>query len=70
MRTYVNKRHKITLYMGMDGGDLYDLENDPNELHNLWYLDEFIEIKQKMLFEFLQAEMEREPKFMHRVAVA
>ena len=70
LRTYVNKRYKITLYMGMDDGDLYDMENDPNELRNLWYLDEYSEIKQKMLIEFLQAEMEREPKFMPRVAVA
>jgi len=30
------KRHKLVVYHGMDEGELYDLEADPNEFVNLW----------------------------------
>ena len=36
MRTLVTKRHRITCYSGKEYGELFDLEHDPNELHNLW----------------------------------
>jgi arylsulfatase len=29
-------RHKLVAVHGADGGELYDLETDPNETHNLW----------------------------------
>ena len=35
-RTLVTKRWRMTLYDGVDWGELYDLENDPSELINLW----------------------------------
>jgi arylsulfatase len=36
MRTLVEDRWRITLYRGVSWGELYDLESDPDELHNLW----------------------------------
>ena len=36
MRTLVDKRWRISLYRGVPWGELYDLETDPHELHNLW----------------------------------
>ena len=36
MRTLVDRRWRITYYRGVPWGELYDLENDPNELDNLW----------------------------------
>ena len=36
MRTLVTKRHRITCYSGHTYGELFDLEEDPDELHNLW----------------------------------
>ena len=36
VRTLVTKTHRMTIYHGVTWGDLYDLENDPHELHNLW----------------------------------
>jgi arylsulfatase A-like enzyme len=35
-RTLVTKDFRLTLYEGVDWGELYDLANDPNELNNLW----------------------------------
>lgn len=40
LRTLVTQTHKITTYTGQRGpepyGELFDLANDPAELHNLW----------------------------------
>ena len=36
MRTLVTDEARISLYRGDDQGELFDLENDPAELHNLW----------------------------------
>ncbi len=31
-----SRREKIVVYHGVDEGELYDLEKDPDEFHNLW----------------------------------
>ena len=36
VRTLVTQGWRMTLYHGVDWGELYDLENDPSELVNLW----------------------------------
>ena len=36
MRTLVTERHRITCYSGREYGELFDLAEDPQELHNLW----------------------------------
>lgn len=36
VRTLVTERHRLTLYHEGDWGELYDLELDPQECHNLW----------------------------------
>ena len=33
---YRNRRYKLVTYHGSDFGELYDLENDPDEQYNLW----------------------------------
>ncbi len=35
-RTLVTRRYKLTLYVGQSYGELFDLETDPDELHNRW----------------------------------
>ena len=35
-RTLVNERYKLTCYLGHEFGELFDLEEDPEERHNLW----------------------------------
>lgn len=35
-RSLITRRHRLTIYEGMAAGELYDLENDPDELVNLW----------------------------------
>ena len=36
MRSFLDARHRMSLYEGVPWGELYDLENDPDELVNLW----------------------------------
>ncbi len=57
LKTYINTRHKITLYYGRDYGEIYDLRDDPGEMRNLW-LD--AELRAALTEEFLRAEMQKE----------
>ena len=36
LRTLVTERQQLTVYSGQDYGELFDLEADPGQLHNLW----------------------------------
>ena len=36
VRAVVSKRWRLTIYADQDWGELYDLEQDPHETHNLW----------------------------------
>ncbi len=36
LRTLVTKRHQLTVYCGQDYGELFDLEEDPGQVRNLW----------------------------------
>ena len=37
MRTLRDHRHRLTVYDGQTWGELYDLQQDPQELRNLWH---------------------------------
>ncbi len=36
MRTQVTDEVRISIYRGESEGELFDLQHDPEELHNLW----------------------------------
>ena len=36
MRTLVTERYRLTIYSGQPYGELFDLQEDPHEYHNLW----------------------------------
>jgi len=36
LRTLVTDRYQLTVYSGESYGELFDLEEDPNQVHNLW----------------------------------
>lgn len=43
-----SKTHKLVYYIGQPYGELYDLENDPWELHNLWDAGDLAGVKLQM----------------------
>jgi arylsulfatase A-like enzyme len=70
MRTLVTERWKITVYRDGAEGELFDLENDPGEVRNLWHDPAFKDAKARMLHEFLQQTLRDEPMRMPRIAHA
>ncbi|HEX7008103.1 MAG TPA: sulfatase-like hydrolase/transferase [Alphaproteobacteria bacterium] len=37
VRTLITDRHRLTVYDGVEWGELYDLRDDPHEMSNLWF---------------------------------
>ena len=70
LRTYVFERYKITVYRDQPYGELFDLQDDPGELHNRWDDTAYAAVKSELLLEATQAEVEREPTRMPRIANA
>lgn len=70
LKTYVNERYKITVYFNKEYGELYDLQEDPGEIKNLWARPEAAALKVEMMQKLLYAEMGKEPMWMPRVAGA
>ncbi len=70
LRTLITDRYKITVYRDADYGELIDLVADPGELVNHWDDPDYAGIKTDMLLKFAQAEIQREPTRMPRVAGA
>ncbi|MCK4401323.1 sulfatase-like hydrolase/transferase [bacterium] len=70
VKTYVDKRYKITVYYNQEYGELFDLEKDPQEINNLWNKKEYSELKAKLITKLLFAEMGKEPLWMPRIAGA
>jgi uncharacterized sulfatase len=70
LRTYVDTRYKLTVYRNHDYGELFDLEEDPDEVHNLWHDPRAAALKATLLHRAVQYEIQREPTRMPRVAGA
>jgi uncharacterized sulfatase len=67
VKTYVDKRHKLTVYWNRDYGELFDLEADPGEVSNLWSEPSAQTLKADLVMKLLFAEMGKEPLWMPRV---
>ena len=70
VKTYVDDRYKITTYFNRDYGELFDLQDDPDEYRNLWDDPACRELKARLILRLLHAEMGKEPLWMPRVAGA
>jgi hypothetical protein len=58
------------VYYNQGYGELFDLQEDPDEYHNRWGDPVYAHVKSELLLKFLHAEMGKEPLWMPRVAVA
>lgn len=67
LRSYVDERYKITVYYKKDYGELFDLQNDPGEINNLWDSPQHQKIKMELLLKYIHAELGKETIWMPRV---
>jgi len=67
LKTYVDRRYKITVYHNRPYGELFDLEKDPGEVHNLWGDPACADLRARLIMKLLHAEMGKEPLWMPRV---
>ena len=70
LKTYIEDRYKITVYYNQSYGELFDLETDPEELHNLWDDPNSIELKSDLIARFLSVQLGAEPLPMPRISGA
>ncbi len=70
MRTMITDRYKITVHYRQEFGEMYDLQNDPDEYQNLWGLPEHQSLKQRLLLAFIHGEMAKAVLPMPRIAGA
>jgi arylsulfatase A-like enzyme len=68
--TRVDRRHKITVYKNRDYGELFDLESDPGEFHNLWNEPAAQALKADLLARLDRRSLTNDPPPMPRVAMA
>jgi arylsulfatase A-like enzyme len=54
---YFDGRYKLSVYHGLDLGELYDLETDPNEFHDLWDSPAHRELRHALLARHFDAMM-------------
>ena len=66
-KTYVDERYKITVYYNQTYGELFDLQEDPGELRNLWNVPEYAALKSELLLKYIWAELGKEPLPMPRI---
>src|SRR5690606_14883434 len=59
-KTYIEGRYKITWYMHSDEGELFDLETDPKEFHNLWDSEKHQQLRMELMHRAMQADMSKE----------
>ncbi len=57
LKTYIDQRYKITIYFNRDYGEIFDLQDDPDESRNLW---SDADLRADLTEAFLRAEMLKE----------
>jgi len=67
VKTYVDERYKITVYYNRSYGEIFDLQEDPSEINNLWNDPASEQLKCQLLQKLIHAEMGKEPIWMPRV---
>jgi len=70
LNTLVTDRHKITAYAGHEYGELFDLQEDPDEVRNLWNDPASRDLKVKLLLRLQSELLLKDPVPMPRICGA
>lgn len=62
--------YKITVYYTREYGEIFDLQEDPSEINNLWDDPDYKDLKVQLLLKYVWAELGKEPLRMPRIANA
>jgi arylsulfatase A-like enzyme len=69
LRHIITENYKLTIYERQPNfGDIYDRKNDPDELHNLWYGDNFKDKKLDLIRKCLNENLKAQTKYPKRIA--
>ena len=68
--TVVTEHYKLNCYSGHDFGELFDLQEDPDELHNLWDMPEHQTLKFEMKARLLETVIDTESPLPRRLSHA
>jgi uncharacterized sulfatase len=60
VKTYVDARYKLTVHCYREYGELFDLVDDPGEIHNRWSDPAYADLKAELVYKLLLAEIARE----------
>jgi arylsulfatase A-like enzyme len=69
-QTYITDRYKLVVYRDFNDGELYDLEQDPEQYRNLWNDSACASIRGALLHAFIQENMRREGASRERQSFA
>ena len=61
LRTLITQRHKLMVYRDHTYGELFDLVEDPGEIHNRWNDPAYAGVRAELFQRFINAELVREP---------
>jgi len=70
MRSVLNEQYRLSLFDGVEWGELYDLRNDPMELDNLWDSPQHTQVRSDMLQALARAMIEHSETSPHPTALA
>ena len=57
VHSLVDARWRLSMFDGVEWGELYDLENDPGEFHNLWDDPAHAPVKARLIEQLLRIEI-------------
>ena len=71
VRHLVTEDYKLTLYEGLpEFGDLFDRKNDPDEVNNLWYDENYKEICYELITKMFHENLRTQCRYPPRVAIS
>ena len=58
IRSLITSKFRLSVSQGENWGELYDLENDPNEMENLYDNPSYVEIRARLFEKLAYKQME------------